>query len=560
MFVKSNKNKKGKKVWYTHHIVESYKPTGRKHPKHRYLANITSLPDEVIEDIRACLKGDLVKKGEKIRFIQGDCVRGAGQVAVQRAWKKSGMEKALRPFTTEAQRQSVFAMVASRICNPSSKLALKNVCADTFWARTMSAGRLDEDTLYEVLDVIEASFAEIQQKLAGAGDQAPLLLLYDTTSTYFEGTKADGAEYGFSKDKRWDRYQIIVALVCDHNGCPLAVEVWPGNTVDVETVQKQIDLLRKRFCIEKAVFVGDQGMYSEGNLQHISEHGMDYIIGLEWHKKKDLLLSLSRGQQELFVREGVYEWEEDGVRHVGCYSECRRHRESRRREEAMEEARQELQNLMKSASQGRYYTRQRLWEKVRELLRKRKITSLWNITVEPLEDVEDPDKKILLNLSFSENQMEIKKRRAMDGCYIVTTTVDREEMCSQDVIKNYKSLQRVERGFRNIKSFIKIRPIRHRLWSRIRAHVLICFMAYYLVWWMKQELKEQGITTEVETLLQKWDQLGLSQTTVVTSEQKVTQWNWTLGKEGQRIKAEIENAGLWKSIDAFKSSATKMMM
>lgn len=141
----------------------------------------------------------------------------------------------------------------------------------------------------------------------------------------------------------------------------------------------------------------------------------------------------------------------------------------------------------------------------------------------------------------------------MDGCYVLQTTADPEDMDPEEVVESYKSLQKVERGFRTIKSFIKIRPVYHRLWGRIRAHVLICFLAYYLSWWMSRELKNQGITTELPTVLKRWDQLYLSEMKVQTDGDNITQWNWSLGEKGIKIKEQIEQAGLWRSINCYKS-------
>jgi len=555
MFVKKNVKKSGGKVWTYYHIVESYKDS-KGVTRHNYLANISALPEKDVKAMRKHFRGELVDKDQADKIKQGDCVRGAGQVAIWRAWKKSGLLKVLREYLTEAQCLSVFAMTASRICNPCSKLALKEDCADTFWARQMAGNRLDEDTLYEVMDALESSFEEVQQKLATTGSEAPTLMLYDTTSTYFEGTDAENAEHGFSKDKRFDRYQVIVAMVCDKHGRPLAVEVWPGNTTDVDTVQSQIDVLRERFDVENGVFIGDNGMYSQVNLDHIADKGFSYIIGGEYHKKKKLLCSMSKGQRELFVKEGIYEWVEGDVRYIGCHSECRRHREKGRREDAMEYVKKELNHVKKTASSGRYYSKERLWAKVDGILKEKKVKSLWNIELKPMEEAEDDQQKILMELKFSKNLVELQKRRAMDGSYVLQTTVDPEEMDSKEVVESYKGLQKVERSFRTIKSFIKIRPVYHRLWERIRAHVLICFLAYYLSWWMSQELKTQGITTELSTLLKRWDKLYLSEWKVEAGGKSITQWNWSLGEEGAKIKAQIEEAGLWKSLHSQKCGAT----
>lgn len=553
MWVKKCWSKRGDKKYVSHHVVQSYRDEEGK-VKHNYLVNLTGLPEEAIDAVRRALKGEAGAAGlNEVEVQGGDSLRGAGQMAIWRAWDRADMEGVLSGFT-EAERKSIFAMVAARITDPCSKLALKDRCADTFWARDFTENRLNEDVLYEVLDHLAEDFYPLQEKLADSADRESTLLLYDTTSTYFEGREAEGGEYGNSKDKRWDRYQIIIAVVTDGQGRPLAVEVWPGNTADCSTVQHQIELLRERFDLERAVFVGDKGMYSEGNLDRITEAGYDYIVGLEYHRQKELLLGLGKGQLDLFAEEGSYEWQEGGVRYVGYYSERRQYRESRRRKRKTEEVEEQLSHLQRTAARGRYYTRNRLWEKVTDLLDWAGVRDLWNIQMEALDEGCEPDEKTRIKLEFSRNDVAIRKRKAMEGRYVLATTLSEEEKSAEQLLSDYKRLQQVERGFRHIKSYLKIRPIYHRLWRRIRAHVLVCFLAYRLVWQMERELREAGITAEVETVLQRWDQLRLSEMRVEVGEETRTQWSWSLGQVGRQVQEEIEQAGVWSSLAAYRTN------
>ena len=269
-----------------------------------------------------------------------------------------------------------------------------------------------------------------------------------------------------------------------------------------------------------------------------------YIVGLEHHRQKELLLRLGKGQLDLFARQGSYQWEEDGVRYVGYYSEARQYRESRRRERKMEEVEGQLSDLQQTAAKGRYYTRNRLWEKVAGLLDAASVRDLWNVSMEPLDDVDGPDEKTRIELQFSRDEMAIRRRKAMEGRYVLATTLSEEEKGVEQLLEDYKRLQRVERGFRHIKSYLKVRPIYHSLWRRIRAQVLVCFLAYRLVWQMEQELREVGIGAEVETVLQRWDQLRLTEMRVEAGEETRTQWSWSLGQVGRQVQEEIQEAGL----------------
>jgi transposase len=167
--------------------------------------------------------------------------------------------------------------------------------------------------LYRVMDVLHEQFYSIQERLRSRRRAAPVLCLYDITSTYFEGTEAEDGDYGHSRDKRWDRYQIVIGLVCDEEGVPLAIEVWPGNTADRSTVADRITALKKRFGIEYAIFVGDAGMYSGANIEKLEKSGFDYILATEWHTQRQQLEALKPWQLELFDQQGVAEWEDDSA-------------------------------------------------------------------------------------------------------------------------------------------------------------------------------------------------------------------------------------------------------
>lgn len=551
MWVKKSWSTRGEKKYVSYHVVESYRDEDGK-SKDNYLVNLTGLPPEAIEAVKRALDGETgPPRVQQVQVHNGDSLRGAGQMAIWRAWKRADMKKVLSDFT-EPQRQSIFAMVAGRITDPCSKLALKKRCANTFWAQSFSTNRMNEDTLYEVMDRLAELFYPVQRKLADGAEGETTLLLYDTTSTYFEGTEAEGGEYGNSKDKRHDRYQIIIGIVTNGEGRPLAIEVWPGNTNDSRTVQQQIEMLRERFGIRSAVFVGDAGMYSELNLDAICQAGYDYIVGLEYHKKKDLLVNLGEGQLDLFAQKGAYEWEEDGIRYVGYYSERRHHREKQRREEKMKETEEELKRLQGTAKKGKYYSVGSLREKVGGMLRDAGVRALWDFNVEAIGQIEDDQEKTRANLTFSRNAGAIKVRKAMEGRYLLATTIGEEQKSAEKLEADYKRLQKVERGFMHIKSFLKIRPVYHRLRRRIRAHVLICFLAYYLVWQMETELREAGIGREVEAVLERWDQLQLSQTTVHVGGQSRTDWAWSMGQLGREVREEITQAGIWRSLAAYQ--------
>jgi hypothetical protein len=363
MFVKSGwRTYKGKR-YYHHHLAESYRDPENGVVRTRRFLNVSVLPPHAIEALKQSLRTGKVPLGvDSVQVQTGDVLRGAGLVAITWAWQREGMPQVLAGLT-EAERQSTLAMVAQRILQPGSKLSLKEEFANTVLAQSVSHKRLDENELYRVMDVLHEQFYTIQERLRSRRRATPVLCLYDITSTYFEGTEAEDGKYGHSRDKRWDRHQIVIGLVCDEEGVPLAIEVWPGNTADRSTVAERITALKGRFGIEHAIFIGDAGMYSEANIEELEKFGFDYILATEWHTQRQQLEALTPGQLELFDQRGVAEWEDDGARYVGCVSELKQARAAHRREQGMKQVWEKLTALANSAARRRRYSWVRLREK-----------------------------------------------------------------------------------------------------------------------------------------------------------------------------------------------------
>ena len=555
MFVKKSWNTRTPNPRPHFSLVESYRDPDTGRPRHRTLMNLSPLPLEVIHLIDQGLKGHRFVDLDELAFRQGDSLRGAGTLAVLRAWDREDFDSLLAEFTP-SRRQSMLAMVTQRILHPGSKLSLKGQFQDTLLARGWSQKRLDEDELYHVMDILHERFYEVQERLHARRGHAPLLCLYDITSTYFEGTHAEEGAYGHSRDKRWDRYQIVIGLVCDEEGVPLAIEVWPGNPADKTTVGDRITVLRDRFGVEGAVFVGDAGMYTQANLEALEASGFDYILRVDWQTERSRLEALAPEQLDLFDQYGIAEWEEEGVRYVGCLSRPRRQRAKERREVGMVEVRDELEGLSHTAARGRYYSWTRLREKVNAILQRAGVKELWQVEIAYLDEGPgSPEKKARLRLTCVPDEAAIQRRECIEGVYVLRTSVSADRYEAQKVDEEYRRLQKAERTFRHIKSYLKIHPVYHYLRRRVRAHVLICFLAYYLVKTMELELRAKGVTEEVELLLRRWDQLKVAETRLEVRGREVrTEWNWSLGESGAAVQEVIAAVGWWRSIDAYRRS------
>lgn len=557
-FIKETGRTENGKTYSYKHLVQSYKDEDGV-TRHEYLLNLSDVPDRIVQILEDGLDDDKTTVNlDQLQTDTGDAVRGAGQLALWRAWEKLEMDQLFEAFS-DKQIQSIKVMVFARITDPGSKRALSEQMADTLLSKLYTDNRLDEDTLYGVMDQLADQFYEIQQQLNNQPDNPEHeLLLYDTTSTYFEGTQAEGGEYGHSKDKRWDRYQVIVGVVTNGEGMPVAVEVWPGNTHDASTINDRIQALRNQFGFEEVTFVGDSGTYGTNNIETIQEAGFDYIISLAYQKQRNMLTDLAPAQRKLFDREGVYEWEEDGTRYVGCHSEGRCRRARARRLDAMKSARDELDRLSETAGSGAYYTKQRLTEKVGQMLQKKGVRDLFTVSIQR-EDEVDQKEKCRLDLDYQLDMLALRQRRALEGKYILETSLPEKQASSEQIESEYKKLQNVERGFRHIKSYLNLRPVYHRLWHRIKAHVLICFLAYYMVRWIENQLREQGVTEEVERVINRWDQLELVSNRLEVEDYVHREQVWSRGEVGEKIVDEIREIGWWRSMEGYKRGIKNRM-
>lgn len=554
MYVKKswNTQRENKKVYY--HIAESYRNEEGK-PRQRLLLNISHLPKELIELIDRHLKGETLVGVGELDYSNGDSLRGAGSLAMYKLWNDFGIDRVLKGLAA-TERKSVFAMVWQRVFSPSSKLGLKDRFENIVFSRVYSKNRVDEDELYSVMDKLAKDFYGIQERIIDKHDLKESLILYDTTSTYFEGRKAEGGEYGHSKDHRSDRYQIVIGLVCNEEGIPISVEVWPGGTLDKETVKKQVKMLKERFGLKKIIFVGDKGMYTAANIEEIMDHGFDYILSTEWHTQKKQLMENAPKMRELFDHYGVVEWFEEGRRYIGCDSTSGRQRERSRRKQGMIESNRELRYLQRTASRGKYYTQSSLAVKINKICERYGVKDLWEISFKPIDEPEGMDEKSRFKIELSVDKEAVRKRKAIEGRYVLETSVSPGDMKAEDIVKSYKELKKVEKAFKDIKSFLEIRPVYHWKERRIRAHVLICFLSYYIVRRARKSFRDKGYEKEVVKVLKDWEKLELCEKKLRISKETITGWNWTMGKAGKRIREEIKGMGWWRSIQAYMRSLT----
>jgi len=382
----------------------------------------------------------------------------------ERLWKELGLEKAVQRLLLSGETQAdyaeaIFAMVLNRLCDPMSKLRLSD------WINTMYRPRwrsLDVQHFYRALDILDKHKEQIEMalydKLCDLFDLQLDLVLWDTTSTYFEGEHAGIAEYGFSKDKRPDRLQIVVGVLMSRYGLPIAHEVFPGNTADVDSFRKALDVMKRHYHVNRVILVADRGMVSKKVLCEIEAAGMEYIVGVRMRRNSTAQAVLNEVQQYTQVAPNlkVAEVSKGGSRYIVCLNPEQQQRDAIVREQMLSSLKHKIESGKASALIANSGYRRYL-----------KVDSS--------------------SLVIDESKAECESR--YDGVYMLVTN---SALPTSEAALAYKSLWQVERAFRELKSGLEMRPIRHYADRRIRAHVMVCFLALVLEMVMRCRIRQIG--------------------------------------------------------------------
>ena len=403
--------------------------------------------------------------------------------------KQLGLHKVLysRP---EPWVNSLLAMIVGRLVYAGSKLSLCNHHANTcLWELCGIEGRPDVDVhCYEPMDRLLERQKAIQKRLARGHLNEGYLVLYDITSVYFEGEykASELVKFGYNRDGKRGREQVVVGLICTAQGCPIGVEVYAGNTKDETTVIGKVHEIKAHYGIEKIVFVGDRGMVTRSNIDALEDEEDLRTISALTHGEMMTLLKDKVIELDLFDERNIHEVTDPSNpsrRYCLCRNSMTAHRES--------DTRQRLLDLTAIALQGiadyrRKTTVEKLGARVGQVLGKYKMGKFirWSIEADPA-NCESRTHRLLW--SIDADKVALEKR--FDGCYIISSDVDKAQMNTLEVVNAYRSLTFVERAFRNLKTVqLEIRPVYHKADDRIRSHVFLCMLAYYLQWHMEQRL------------------------------------------------------------------------
>jgi len=459
-------------------LRESYREGGRVHK--RTLANLSSLSDEQILAIRAVLRGEqLGPVAERFEVIAS---RAHGHVrAVAVAMQRLGLESLLASRASR-QRDLVLAMVASRIVAPHTKLATTRWWHTTTLAEDFGVAEASEDDLYAAMDWLLVHQGAAQKKLAARHLSAGGLVLYDLSSSYFEGSCCPLAKLGYSRDGKRGLLQVNYGLLTDARGCPVAVSVYEGNVADSKTVMPEIKRLREDFGVEQLVMVGDRGMISNKAIDELREtEGIAWITAL---KSVSIRALVEQGhlQLGLFDERNLLELSSPdypGERLVACRNPQLAKLRTHKRQELLAATERNLEKIKARVDAGKLSTGEEIGLRVGKVVNQYKVAKHFELAIG--ENA----------FSFARNSDSIAAEAALDGIYIIRTSVSPAQMDAPQCVRNYKALANVERAFRSLKTIdLKVRPIHHRTADRVRAHILLCMLAYYVEWHMREAWRE----------------------------------------------------------------------
>jgi len=459
-------------------LRESYR-VGDK-VKKRTLANLSSLSDDQIAALRVVLQGRPLVPADSVFEVLQSRQHGPA-MAVSVAMYRLGIASLLgsRP---SRQRSLVLAMIAARVMAPATKLATSRWWHSTTLAEDLGVADADEDELYGAMDWLVERQDGIERRLAQRHLPENGVVLYDLSSSYFEGSHCPLAKLGYSRDGKPGMLQVNYGLMTDVRGCPVSVSVFPGNTADPSTLMPQVRRLKDDFAIAQLVLVGDRGMISGKAIAQLrDEEGIDWITAL---KSGSIRRLVEQGavQPGLFDEHNLFEFDHldyPDERLIACRNPQLAKLRAHKREDLLRATERLLEQIRVRVDAGRLSGQDKIGVCVGKVLNKYKMGKHFQLEIENQA------------LRFSRKATAIGAEAALDGIYIIRTSVKADRMDDADCVRHYKALANVERAFRTLKSIdLKIRPIHHRLEPRVRAHIFLCMLAYYVEWHMREAWRE----------------------------------------------------------------------
>ncbi len=470
------------RTYTTHLLRRSYRDQGQV--KNETLGNLSHLPDAVIELIRRALRGEtLVAADDVFDVIRS---RPHGHVAaVLGTLRRLGLDRLLAARRSP-ERDRAVALIVSRVLAPDSKLAtaraLDPETATSTLGEMLGLGAVEAEDLYAAMDWLGARQAKVEKALADRHLHDGTLVLYDVSSSYFEGRSCPLAAIGHSRDGKKGSLQIVFGLLCNAEGCPVAVEVYEGNTGDPTTLQDQIEKVRHRFGLSRVVFVGDRGLLTSARIREelAPVEGLDWVSALRAEQIRKLAADDGPLQPSLFDQTDLAEIRHPdfpGERLIACFNPLLAAERARKREDLLQATERELEKVAGATRREKRALRgsDQIGLRVGKVLGRFKMAKHFEITITES------------SFTYRRKLEAIEIEAALDGIYVLRTSVPKDVLGTEDTVRAYKDLAQVERAFRCLKTVdLHVRPIHHRLEERVRAHVFLCMLAYYVEWHMRR--------------------------------------------------------------------------
>jgi transposase len=466
------------KVYETHLLRRSYREGGTV--KHDTLGNLSHLPLETIDLIRRSLAGETFVCPKDRFAIERNLPHGHVE-AVLGTIKKLGLDRVIGS-TVSRERNLVVGMIAARLLFPCSKLATVRRWCGTTLAEELDLVEATEDDLYEAMDWLVVRQGRIEKKLAKGHLQEGAVVLYDVSSSYYEGRRCSLAQFGHNRDGKKGRPIIVYGVMTDMEGRPVGLDVYPGNTGDPSTVADQAEKLRHRFGLKHVVLVGDRGMLTQAQIDKLRlRPGIGWISAL---RSKQIRQLADRGgiQMSLFDEYNLAEIQDPqypGERLVVCYNPLLAEERTRKREDLLEATEKALDKIALEASRRKRKPlgKADMGLKIGRVVHRHKMGKHFSLSIQEG------------SFTYKRREESIRRERELDGIYVIRTSESAKRFSAEDVVRKYKSLSEVERAFRSLKGLdILVRPIRHWNDDRVRAHIFICLLAYYVEWHMRKAL------------------------------------------------------------------------
>jgi hypothetical protein len=449
------------------------------------VANLTQWPAELVAKLQAVLKGATVIEGQDGFDIQRTLPHGH-VAATLGVLKDIGLDRTIYSRRCK-QRDLAVAMIVARVIDPRSKLAtargFTDETASTSLSELLDVQDADENDLYAAMDWLRQRQDDIEKAFADKHLKEGSLILYDVSSSYFEGTTCPLAKLGHNRDKKKGKLQIVYGLLCNAEGCPIGIEVFDGNTGDPSTLASQIDKVRQRFGIRRIILVGDRGMITDARIRNDIKpiEGLDWISALRGPAIKKLIKN-ECFEPSLFDTVDMAEVSSPdypGERLIVCRNPLLAEKRSRTRESLLAATEKQLAGIVKAIDRTRKPLRgaDEIGVRVGKVINKYKVAKHFKVTI-----TDD-------HLAYQRKLDSISSEAILDGFYVVRTSAPETTLSAEQTVTAYKDLSHVEQAFRSIKTVdLKVRPIHHHLEKRVRAHVFLCMLAYYVEWHMRQRL------------------------------------------------------------------------